>query len=91
MDSAFAVGDRMAMLDKGHLIAVDTRQRFEAWRDTPKDQAASLTLEEQLIRQFLRGDPEGPLSRRRAAKSYEDDLLGATTFRESTPSVEPTR
>jgi hypothetical protein len=79
------------MLDKGRLIAIETRERFESWRDTPKDQVASLTIQEQLIRQFLRGDPEGPLSRRRAAKSYEDDLLGVTTYRESTPSVEPTR
>jgi phospholipid/cholesterol/gamma-HCH transport system ATP-binding protein len=91
MDSAFTVGDRMAMLDKGRLIAIETRERFESWRDTPKDQVSSLTIQEQLIRQFLRGDPEGPLSRRRAAKSYEDDLLGVTTYRESTPSVEPTR
>ena len=91
MDSAFTVGDRMAMLDKGRLIAIETRERFESWRDTPKDQVSSLTIQEQLVRQFLRGDPEGPLSRRRAAKSYEDDLLGVTTYRESTPSVEPTR
>ena len=91
MDSAFTVADRMAMLDKGKLIKVDTRARFEAWRDTPKERLGELTEQEQLIRQFLRADPEGPLSRRRAGKSYEEDLLGATTFRERLPSVEPTR
>jgi phospholipid/cholesterol/gamma-HCH transport system ATP-binding protein len=91
MDSAFTVGDRMAMLDKGKLIRVADRATFEAWRDAPDDLARNMPEEEQLIRQFLRGSPEGPLTARRADKSYEDDLLGASTFREFMPSVEPTR
>lgn len=91
MDSAFTVADRMAMLDKGTLIKVDDREAFEACRDASNDQAATMTERDQLIRQFLRGSPDGPLSRRRTAQSYEDDLLGASTYRESTPSVEPTR
>jgi hypothetical protein len=29
-----------------------------------------------MVRQFLRGDPEGPITRRRAGDNYEEDLLG---------------
>ncbi len=91
MDSAFTVADRMAMLDKGTLIKVDKREAFEAVRDAGDEEASRMSEQDQLIRQFLRGSPDGPLSRRRTAQSYEDDLLGAAAYRESTPSVEPTR
>lgn len=91
MDSAFTVADRMAMLDKGKLIRVADKATFQAWRDAPDHVAAHMPEEELLIRQFLRGSPDGPLTSRRAAKSYEEDLLGASTYRESVPSVEPTR
>ncbi|MEM9374472.1 MAG: ABC transporter ATP-binding protein, partial [Planctomycetota bacterium] len=92
MDSAFAIADRMAMLDRGRMLAVNTRAWYEQLRDTPPDQAGSLTDDEQLIRQFLRGDPDGPLAARRSEQGYEQDLFGLTSDRVTrTPSLEPTR
>ncbi|MBL8745654.1 MAG: ABC transporter ATP-binding protein [Phycisphaerae bacterium] len=76
MDSAFTIADRMAMLDKGRMLRVDTRDAFDALRKTPRDQALAMPEEQQLIRQFLRGDHEGPITRRRAATNYAEDLLG---------------
>lgn len=76
MDSAFTIADRMAMLDKGRMLRVDTREAFDTLRKTPRDQLDALTEEQQLIRQFLRGDAEGPITRRRAATNYAEDLLG---------------
>ena len=76
MDSAFAIADRMAMLNKGKMIMVDTREAYEALRDHPADRLDELTPDQQLIRQFLRGDPEGPMSETHTENSYEDDLLG---------------
>ena len=72
MDSAFRVADRMAMLDSGRMLKVAPRQEFEAIRD------AGPTGDEtnDLIRQFLRGDSTGPLTRRGAA-GYEEDILRA--------------
>jgi len=73
MDSAFRIADRMAMLDGGRIIKVGPRSEFEALRDggpTGDDQL-------DLIRQFLRGDPDGPLTARRRSTAYEEDILGA--------------
>jgi phospholipid/cholesterol/gamma-HCH transport system ATP-binding protein len=89
MDSAFAVADRMAMLDKGRVLRVDTRGAFQQLRDHPD--GTGLSEEEQLIRQFLRGDAEGPITRRRAATNYADDLLGPLETRGDMPSVQSTR
>ncbi|MEL7485341.1 MAG: ATP-binding cassette domain-containing protein [Planctomycetota bacterium] len=91
MDSAFAIADRMAMLDKGKMLIVETRQWFEQVRDTPEAEAGSLSERERLIRQFLRGDAEGPITERKAASSYADDLLGGVDVASVTPSLEPTR
>ncbi|MEO1583260.1 MAG: ABC transporter ATP-binding protein [Planctomycetota bacterium] len=91
MDSAFAIADRMAMLDKGKMLVVESREWFERVRDTPAEQAAGLGENEQLIRQFLRGDAEGPITERKAESSYAEDLLGVAAAREAMPSVEPTR
>jgi len=92
MESAFTVADRIAMLDSGRLLMVDTRDRFQRLRDWPADDIDSLTKEEKLIRQFLRGDAEGPITQRRAATNYAEDLLGEEwpTISEG-PSVESTR
>lgn len=76
MDSAFTIADRMAMLDKGRMLCVESRDYFDRLRKIPPDQAQSLPEEQQLIRQFLRGDPEGPITRRKAATNYAEDLLG---------------
>ena len=93
MDSAFTISDRMAMLDKGRMLVVEDRAYFDTLRKTPLEEALKLPEEKQLIRQFLRGDPEGPITRRKAASSYEEDLLGSpmTAPRPSTPSVVTTR
>lgn len=93
MRSAFTIADRMAMLDKGRMLAVRPRRFFEELRDVPGERLAELTNTEQLIRQFLRGDSEGPITARKALTNYEDDLLGtlAETPKEKTPSVVTTR
>lgn len=76
MDSAFTIADRMAMLDKGRMLCVESRDYFDRLRKLARDEAQSLSEDEQLIRQFLRGDHEGPITRRKAATNYEEDLLG---------------
>lgn len=76
MDSAFTIADRMAMLNKGKMIMVDTREAYEALRDHPVERIGELSEDQQLIRQFLRGDPEGPMSESHTEHSYEADLLG---------------
>ncbi len=93
MDSAFMIADRMAMLDKGRMMMVDRRERFEAIRDTPLDDVPDLSEDEQLIRQFLRGDADGPITARKAATNYAEDLLNRPGDEPSrpTPAIEPTR
>lgn len=92
MDSAFTIADRMAMLDKGRMLMIDTRKAYELLRDYPMERISDLDDAKQLIRQFLRGDAEGPITARRAKTNYAEDLLGElpTTFG-SGPSIEPTR
>jgi len=77
MDSAFTIADRMAMLHKGRMIMVDRREAYEELRDHPEEGIGELTDEQRLIRQFLRGDPEGPMTESHTQNSYEADLLGA--------------
>ncbi len=71
MDSAFTIADRMAMLDMGRMLKIGPRSEFEALRDGPEtgDETGDL------IRQFLRGDPEGPITARRLSTGYEEDIL----------------
>jgi len=93
MDSAFTIADRMAMLDKGRMMMVDTREAYERIRDWPADRLGELDEDHLLIRQFLRGDPDGPITARKTETNYAEDLL--STFagggRDSTPALEPTR
>ncbi|MEM1330717.1 MAG: ABC transporter ATP-binding protein [Planctomycetota bacterium] len=91
MDSAFTIADRMAMLDKGKMLMVETRDWYAQLRDTDAAHAATLDNSQQLIRQFLRGDPDGPISARRSAEDFERDLFGFDPPHRSTPSLEPTR
>ena len=76
MDSAFAIADRMAMLDKGRILQVERREWFERLRNTPHERALDLPEHERLIRQFLRGDPEGPISSRRNETTFQAALFG---------------
>ena len=48
-------------------------EEFEAIRDG--DQTGDETTD--LIRQFLRGDSQGPITQRRLSTGYEEDLLEA--------------
>jgi phospholipid/cholesterol/gamma-HCH transport system ATP-binding protein len=92
MDSAFAIADRMAMLDKGRMLKVESRAWYDHLRKLTDFQAAGLSNDERLIRQFLRGDAEGPITQRRAATNYADDLLGEKPISAPiAPSVETTR
>ncbi len=93
MDSAFTIADRMAMLDKGKILAVESRQWYENLRDESDEQAGARSERERLIRQFLRGDPEGPITARQSADAYGEALFGAAGSDTLLPtrSVEPTR
>jgi phospholipid/cholesterol/gamma-HCH transport system ATP-binding protein len=73
MDSAFRIADRMVMLDKGKVLMTGKRGEFEAIRDG----APSGNETTDLIRQFLRGDSEGPITERRLSTGYEEDILTA--------------
>ena len=75
--SAFEIADRMAMLHKGRVLMLDDREAFEKLRDWPQDRLGELDEDHQLIRQFLRGDAEGPLTEETDGESsYAADLLG---------------
>ncbi len=92
MNSAFAVADRMAMLERGRMLMVGERDAFARLRDYPAQRLQELGDDEQTIRQFLRGDAEGPITRRKAATNYAEDLLGVIEPEAGEgPSLEPTR
>ena len=62
MDSAFRIADRMVLLDRGKFIV----------SGTPKEMQEST---DPLVKQFVHGLIEGPLTERRRADGYEADLL----------------
>jgi len=65
MDSAFRIAARMVLLDRGKFIADGTPEQMRDSTDP-------------LVHQFVHGLPEGPLTDRRRAGGYEEDLLGST-------------
>ncbi|MBS3821285.1 MAG: ATP-binding cassette domain-containing protein [Planctomycetes bacterium] len=73
MDSAFRIADRMIMLDKGNVLMDGPRSDFEALRDSGLTGAPA----KDTVRQFLRGDSEGPITQRRQNSGFEDDILNA--------------
>jgi len=89
MDSAFVIADRMAMLDKGRMLRVEPKAWYENLRSGPDDEAAAWPLDERLIRQFLRGDADGPITDRRDTHLLERRLLGEELL--PTPSIMPSR
>lgn len=92
MDSAFTIADRMVMLDKGRVLMQGGRDVFDQLRHTSVEEAADMPEDRRLVRQFLRGDAEGPITERKAATSYAEDLLGhIATSKPTGPSIEPTR
>jgi phospholipid/cholesterol/gamma-HCH transport system ATP-binding protein len=62
MDSAFRIADRMVLLDQGKFVVSGTPKEMEDSTDP-------------LVRQFVHGLLEGPLTDRRKADGYERDLL----------------
>lgn len=64
MDSARRVADRMVLLDRGKFIV----------SGTPDEMFGS---EDPLVKQFMHGLTTGPLTERRKASNYADDLLNA--------------
>jgi len=76
MDSAFTIADRMAMLRMGTMMTVQDRSWFERLKDATNDEASSMSDDEQMIRQFLRGEADGP-NRWTEHSGYRTDLLGA--------------
>lgn len=88
MDSAFTIADRMAMLDKGRMLMVAARDAYDRLRRLeapPADEKLAL------VRQFLRGDAEGPITQRKQSTNYAEDLLGALPRQPRMPSVRATR
>jgi phospholipid/cholesterol/gamma-HCH transport system ATP-binding protein len=74
MDSAFRIADRMVMLDKGRILHAGPRSDFERIRE----EAPSGDETRDLIRQFLRGESEGPITRRRMASDFAAEILAAS-------------
>src|SRR5436305_13620501 len=63
MDSAFRIADRMVLLDRGKFVVSGTGDEMKNSADP-------------LVHQFVFGLAEGPLTARRRAGGYVDDLLG---------------
>jgi phospholipid/cholesterol/gamma-HCH transport system ATP-binding protein len=63
MDSAFRIADRMVLLDRGKFIVSGT---VDEMKNNP----------DPLVRQFIYGLTEGPLTERRRGGAYEEALLG---------------
>jgi phospholipid/cholesterol/gamma-HCH transport system ATP-binding protein len=63
MDSAFRIAHRMVLLDRGKFIVSGTPDEMKNSTDP-------------LVRQFVFGLTEGPLTARRRGTEYVDDLLG---------------
>ena len=64
MDSAFRIADRMVLLDRGKFVVSGTPDEMRNSTDP-------------LVKQFVHGLTEGPLTDRRRGGEYEVDLLGS--------------
>ena len=92
MDSAFTIADRMTMLDKGIALMIDTREAFDNLREASAEEAKTMPEKDRLIRQFLRGDAQGPLTERKAATNYAEELLNLGDNNQiKTPVISPNR
>lgn len=92
MDSAFTIADRMVMLDKGRVLMIGTREEFDELRGLSLEDSLKLSKDHQIVRQFLRGDPDGPITERRAETNYAEDLLNTNEDPISpAPAVQATR
>ena len=59
------------------MLKIGTRDEFDAIRRMGDEEAKTLDEQGRIIRQFLRGDPIGPITQRREALGFADDLLGS--------------
>lgn len=92
MDSAFTIADQMIMLDKGKVLMSGSREDFDRVRRLSNEEIAGRSIEERVVRQFLRGDPNGPITERREESNYAEDLLQTADPRVTkTKSIEATR
>jgi len=62
MGSAFRIADRMVMLYEGRVVAEGTPDEIHASTNP-------------LVKQFIHGEPDGPIPLRRSRINYEEDLL----------------
>lgn len=72
MDSAFRIADRMCMLNRGKVLKVAKREEFEHLRDAQN--MDDFSEDELLMRQFLRGDAEGPISSEEDKGGFFEEL-----------------
>ena len=91
MDSAFTIADRMVMLDKGRCLKIAPRQDYERIRTATREEAAMMSEDDRIVRQFIRGDAYGPITDRRTLTSYADDMMGLLAPLPASPSITPTR
>ncbi|MFO0783459.1 MAG: ABC transporter ATP-binding protein [Phycisphaerales bacterium] len=91
MDSAFTIADRMVTLDKGRTLKIAPRAEYERIRNLTPDQAAMLSEDDRIVRQFVRGEAFGPITDRRTMTSYADDLMGLLSPMPGISSITPTR
>jgi phospholipid/cholesterol/gamma-HCH transport system ATP-binding protein len=73
MESAFLIGDRIAMLNRGKIIAEAPPEEFKR-------------LEDPRVQQFIHGRAEGPLSEESPARRDSRDDLGAKTGESGGPN-----
>ncbi len=90
MDSAFTIADRMAMLDHGRILVEQSRDYFDRLRGEGVD-PSGLSPKEALVRQFLRGDADGPITDRQQTSGFAEDLLGAAGPSLQRAAVQATR
>lgn len=62
MGSAFRIADRMVMLFEGRVVAEGTPEEIRNSNNP-------------LVKQFINGEPDGPIPLRRSRINYEEDLL----------------
>jgi ABC-type transporter Mla maintaining outer membrane lipid asymmetry ATPase subunit MlaF len=70
---------------------LDPRDEYERIRRTSAEEAAMLSEDDRIVRQFIRGDAQGPITDRRTLTSYADDLMGLLAPLPASPSITPTR
>ena len=89
MDSAFTIADRMIMLDGGRVLMSAPRDEFDAIRKLTKSEVEQLPEDKQIVRQFLCGSADGPITKRRSAEDYREDLLGIEPGEAALPGPGP--